>query len=166
MHNLKDAIDKRLAQMLAQNPLRTNFQKRYEEIVAEYNGEKDRVTIEATFEALMRFVRDLDEEAKRAMRDGLDEETQTLFDMLKKKDLNKRDIDRIKKVAVELHAILLRKKAEIDEWRAKEQTRDEMRMTIQDFLYNEMTGLPESYTDQEIIEKADAIYGWAYRAYA
>ena len=166
VHNLKDAIDKRLAQMLAQNPLRTNFQKRYEEIVAEYNGEKDRVTIEATFEALMRFVRDLDEEAKRAMRDGLDEETQTLFDMLKKKDLNKKDIDRIKKVAVELHAILLRKKAEIDEWRAKEQTRDEMRMTIQDFLYNDMTGLPESYTDREIIEKADAIYGWAYRAYA
>ena len=166
VHNLKDAIDKRLARMLAQNPLRTNFQKRYEEIIAEYNGEKDRVTIEATFEALMRFVRDLDEEARRAMREGLDEETQSLFDLLKKKDLDKKDIDRIKKVAVELHAILLRKKAEIDEWRAKEQTRDEMRMTIQDFLYNDMTGLPESYTDQEIVEKADAIYGWAYKAYA
>ena len=55
VHNLKDAIEKRLARMLAQNPLRTNFQKRYEEIVAEYNGEKDRVTIETTFEALMRI---------------------------------------------------------------------------------------------------------------
>ena len=152
--------------MLAQNPLRTNFQKRYEEIVAEYNGEKDRVTIETTFEALMRFMGNLDEEAESAMREGLDEETQTLFDILKKKDLEKKDIDRIKKVAVELHAILLRKKAEIDEWRAKETTRDEMRMTIQDFLYDDMTGLPESYTDQEIVEKTDAVYGWAYRAYA
>jgi type I restriction enzyme R subunit len=166
VHNLKDAIDKRLARMLAQNPLRTNFQKRYEEIVAEYNGEKDRATIEATFEALMRFVRDLDEEVKRAMRDGLDEETQTLFDILRKKDLDKKDIDRIKKVAVELHAILLRKKAEIEEWRAKETTRDEIRGTVYDFLYSDKTGLPESYTDQEIVEKADAIYGWAYRAYA
>ena len=63
VHNLKDAIEKRLAQMLAQNPLRTNFQQRYEEIVAEYNGEKDRVTIETTFEALMRFMGELDEEA-------------------------------------------------------------------------------------------------------
>lgn len=166
VHNLKDAIEKRLAQMLAQNPLRTNYQKRYEEIVAEYNGEKDRVTIEATFEALMRFVRDLDDETRRAMREGLDEDTQTLFDILNKKDLDKKDIDRIKRVAVELHAILLRKKADIEEWRAKEQTRDELRATIYDFLYSDSTGLPESYTDQEIIEKTDAIYGWAYRAYA
>jgi type I restriction enzyme R subunit len=166
VHNLKDAIEKRLAQMLAQNPLRTNFQKRYEEIVAEYNGEKDRVTIEATFAALMRFVRDLDEESENTIREGLNEETKALFDLLKKNDLEKKDIDRIKKVAVELHAILLRKKAEIDEWRAKEQTRDEMRATIYDFLYSDGTGLPESYTDQEIVEKTGAIYGWAYRAYA
>jgi len=166
VHNLKDAIEKRLAQMLAQNPLRTNFQKRYEEIVAEYNGEKDRVTIETTFQALMRFMGDLDEEAKSTIREGLNEETKALFDLLKKKDLEKKDIDRIKKVAVELHAILLRKKAEIDEWRAKEQTRDEVRITIRNFLYDDSTGLPESYTDQEVVEKTEAVFAWAYRAYA
>ena len=165
-HNLKDAIEKRLARMLAQNPLRTNFQKRYEEIVAEYNGEKDRVTIETTFEALMRFMGNLDEEAESTIREGLNEETKALFDLLKKKDLEKKDIDRIKKVAVELHAILLRKKAEIDEWRAKEQTRDEVRTTIRDFLYADSTGLPDSYTDQEVVEKTDAVFAWAYRAYA
>ena len=38
VHNLKDAIEKRLARMLAENPLRTNFQQRYEEIVAAYNS--------------------------------------------------------------------------------------------------------------------------------
>ena len=42
--------------MLAENPLRTNYQQHFEEIVAAYNGEKDRVTIEMTFEALMKFV--------------------------------------------------------------------------------------------------------------
>src|SRR5262249_29195451 len=56
VHNLKDAIEKRLARMLAQNPLRTNFQERYEQIVAKYNSEKDRVTIETTFEALLKLV--------------------------------------------------------------------------------------------------------------
>ncbi len=35
-----------------QNPLRTDFQQHYEQIVAEYNREKDRVTIEKTFEEL------------------------------------------------------------------------------------------------------------------
>jgi type I restriction enzyme R subunit len=39
-----DAVEKRLARMLAENPTRTNFQTHYEEIVAAYNGEKDRVT--------------------------------------------------------------------------------------------------------------------------
>ena len=141
VHNLKDAIEKRLARLLAENPLRTNFQQRYEKIVADYNSEKDRATIEATFEALMRLVGDLDVESTRAMREGLDEETLALFDLLKKPDLEKKDIGRIKKVAVDLFAILKRKKQEIDDWRAKEQTRDEMRQAIHDFLYSDATGL-------------------------
>ena len=50
---LKQAIEKRLQRLLEQNPLRTDFQRHYEEIVAEYNREKDRVTIEKTFEDLL-----------------------------------------------------------------------------------------------------------------
>ncbi len=42
--------------------MRTDFQRHYEEIVAEYNREKDRVTIEQTFEALLKFYQELDEE--------------------------------------------------------------------------------------------------------
>lgn len=57
-----DAVEKRFARMLAENPTRTNFQAHYEEIVAAYNGEKDRVTIEATFEALFKFTASLDPE--------------------------------------------------------------------------------------------------------
>jgi type I restriction enzyme R subunit len=163
VHNLKDAIEKRLARLLAENPLRTNFQQHYEKIVADYNSEKDRATIEATFEALMRLVGDLDVESTRAMREGLDEETLALFDLLKKPDLEKKDIGRIKKVAVELFAILKRKKQEIDDWRAKEQTRDEMRQAIHDFLYSDTTGLPESYKEPEVDAKAEAVFEHVYR---
>ena len=42
--------------MLAQNPLRINSQQRYENLIAEYNREKDRLTIEKTFEALLKLV--------------------------------------------------------------------------------------------------------------
>jgi type I restriction enzyme R subunit len=163
---LKDAIEKRLARMLAENPLRTNFQQRYEEIVAAYNSEKDRVTIETTFEALLRLVADLDQEGERAMREQLDEETLALFDLLKKENLEKRDIDRIKKVAVELLATLKQKKQDIDDWRAKEQTRGAMRQTIHDFLYSDTTGLPESYADEEIEAKTQAVFAHVYRVYA
>jgi type I restriction enzyme R subunit len=163
VHNLKDAIEKRLARLLAENPLRTNFQQHYEKIVADYNSEKDRATIEATFEALIRLVGDLDVESTRAMREGLDEETLALFDLLKKPDLEKKDIGRIKKVAVDLFAILQRKKQEIDDWRAKEQTRDEMRQAIHDFLYSDATGLPESYEEPEVDARAEAIFEHVYR---
>ena len=57
-----DAVEKRLAALLAQNPTRTNFQARYEEIVADYNKEKDRVAIETTFASLIRFIEGLSEE--------------------------------------------------------------------------------------------------------
>lgn len=166
VHNLKDAIEKRLVQLLAQNPLRTNYQERYEKIVAGYNAEKDRVTIEATFEALMRLVGDLDAESTRAMREGLDEETLALFDLLKKPDLDKKDIQRIKKVAVDLLDVLKRKKQDIDNWRAKEQTRDEVRQAIHDFLYSDSTGLPDSYQEPEIEAKTEAVFAHAYRAYS
>jgi len=63
-----------LHRMIQQNPLRTDFQKHFEQIVEEYNREKDRVTIENTFEELLRFVDSLDEESLRAMQEGLDEE--------------------------------------------------------------------------------------------
>ena len=49
VQNLKAAVDKRLARMMAQNPMRADFQARYEEIIDAYNREKDRATIEQTF---------------------------------------------------------------------------------------------------------------------
>ena len=40
-------IEKKL--VLARNPLRMDYHKKYEEIVADYNRGKNRVTIEETF---------------------------------------------------------------------------------------------------------------------
>ncbi|MBS1866797.1 MAG: type I restriction endonuclease subunit R, partial [Acidobacteria bacterium] len=59
VQSLKDVIEKRLSKLIRKNPLRTDFQAHYEKIVSEYNQEKDRVTIEKTFEALMRFAAEL-----------------------------------------------------------------------------------------------------------
>ena len=53
--------------VLAQNPARMDYQQRYEEIVADYNREKDRVTIEETFRRLTELVDELDEEQRRAV---------------------------------------------------------------------------------------------------
>ncbi|MDD2600579.1 MAG: hypothetical protein PHO37_15375 [Kiritimatiellae bacterium] len=55
---LRTVIEEHLKRMLEQNPMRTDMQARYEKIIAEYNSEKSRVTIEQTFEALLRKARD------------------------------------------------------------------------------------------------------------
>ena len=159
VQNLKGAIEKRLARMLAQNPLRTDFQQHYENLVADYNREKDRVTIEKTFEALLKLVAELDDEQARALREGLDEPTLALFDLLKKEELTPADIKRIKQVAVDLYASLREELARIRDWEQKHATRDLVKQTIFDFLYSDETGLPESYSEDEITTKSNLIFG-------
>lgn len=157
--NLRDAIEKRLAQMLAQNPLRVDFQKRYEEMVDDYNREKDRLTIEQTFDALIAFVAALDQEGQRAIREGLDEESLALFDLLVKPSLAAAEIKRIKKVAVDLLDKLRAEMARVRDWRDKQATRDQMRMLIHDFLYSDTTGLPvDLYGEGDVDQRSELIY--------
>jgi len=166
VQNLRQAVENRLQRLLQQNPLRTDFQRHYEEIVAEYNREKDQVTIEKTFEALLRLVQELDKEDSRAVREGLDEESLAIFDLLKKDDLTPADIRRIKAIAVGLLETLKAEKLRVDQWREKEATRDAVRISIHDFLYSDETGLPvDSYEDAEVQNRAEDVFRHVYRAY-
>lgn len=166
VQNLKQVIENKLKHLIERNPMRADLQKHYEEIVAEYNREKDRVIIEKTFEALMDFIRTLNKEEDRAMREGLDEESLAIYDILKKPELSVGDIKRIKKIAVELLHTLKEEKLKIDHWGVKETTRDAVRTTIRDFLYSETTGLPVGiYSDDEVSIKTDSVFQHVYRVY-
>ncbi|POQ98323.1 DEAD/DEAH box helicase [Alkalispirochaeta sphaeroplastigenens] len=165
VQNLKTIIELRLQRLLLQNPLRTDFQKHYEEIVAEYNREKDRVTIEKTFEALLQILDDMNDEETRAVREGLNEESLAVFDLLRKPDMTSGDIKRIKAVAVDLLETLKAEKLRINHWRDKESTRDAVRLTIQDYLWNEQTGLPEIYSVDDVRDKTEAVFLHVFRAY-
>jgi type I restriction enzyme, R subunit len=165
VQNLKQAIEQRLQRLLERNPLRTDFQRHYDEIVAEYNREKDRVTIEQTFEDLMKYQQSMTEEESRAFREGLDEESLAIFDLLNKPDLTAAEIKRIKGVAVELLAALKAEKLRIPQWQEKESTRDAVFVTIKDFLYADTTGLPQRYTEEEVQTKTAAVYTHIFRAY-
>ncbi len=166
VQNLKTAIEQRLQRLLLQNPLRTDFQEHYERIVAEYNREKDRVTIERTFEALLRLMREMSDEERRAVREGLDEESLAVFDLLRKPDLSPSEIKRIKEVAVELLETLKAGKLRVDRWTDKEATRDAVRTVVRDFLWNESTGLPvDRYSEDEVRLCSEAVYRHVYRVY-
>ena len=166
VQNLKTVIEQRLQRMLRQNPLRTDFQQHYETIVADYNREKDRVTIEKTFEELFRFELQLDDETRRAVREGLDEESLALFDLLRKPDLSPDEIRRIKAVAVALLQTVKARIEAIRDWESREATRDSILLTIRDFLWDETSGLPvDQYSEEEVHTRADEIFRHVYRVY-
>lgn len=166
VQNFKTVIEQRLQRLMQQNPLRADFQRHYEEIVAEYNREKDRVIIEQTFEELLRFINEINIEESRAVREGLDEESLALFDLLKKPDLSSKEINRIKEVAVILLGTLKAEKLRIDHWQDKEATRDAVRQTILNFLWSDSTGLPvDHYTEDEVQARASEVYRHVFRVY-
>jgi len=163
--DFKAVLESRLEKMLSHNPLRTDLQQRFEEIVEAYNDEKDRVTIEKTFEDLMKFAASLDEESDRAAQEGLDEESLALYDLLRKPELEKDDIGQRKKVAAELLTKLKEVISPLPHWEESESTRDLVKTEIHDFLYSDAYGLPMSYQTEEIDRLSSMVFQHVYRVY-
>lgn len=157
VQTMKDALQRKLELMLRQNPTLTDFQKHYEKLIAEYNSEKDAVNIERVFEALLVLAGELGEEQHRAVREGLTEETQALFDLLMKPNLEKADIRRLKHVAVGLYEALHTQIDAIQDFASKHATRDQVRVTIRNYLWDEKKGLPDSYGQPKIEMKTEAV---------
>ncbi len=162
VQDMKTIIDERLRKMLAQNPLRTDFQERFDEIVRDYNKEKDKNTIEATFEALMRLTAEMSEEEHRHVKEGLENEEQlAVYDMLLKPDLSKVEIKKIKSVAVSLLKALEKQMRDVQDIFSKVSTRDRFRQSIYDFLYDDRTGLPvTAYTEAELDSKTTMLFNF------
>ena len=80
--DIRKVVEKKLEQMLARNPQRMDYYRKYSEIIADYNRDKDRVTIEDTFAKLVDLVTGLDAEGRRAAEEGLSEDEYALFCLL------------------------------------------------------------------------------------
>lgn len=166
VQSLKAMVESRLARLLAMNPMRKDYQERYEQIVTEYNREVDRATVEATFQQLLLLTQALSEEEQRAVELGMDEETLALFDLLRKPDLDKKSIERLKEVSVGLLTTLKARLGEMANWQATEGNRNAVRVTIHDYLYSDGTGLPvESYDEREVEAKTEDVFEHVWRAY-
>ena len=165
VQTLMEAVEQRLRRLLEQNPLRTDLQKHYEEMVDRYNHGKDRAIIEQTFDELLEFVKKLSEEEQRAVREGLSEEELAIFDLLKKPELRRHDSERVKEVAAELLRRLKAEKLRVDRWREREATRAAVKVEVRDFLWSDETGLPGVYSEPEVDSRADDVFRHLYRTY-
>jgi len=162
VYDMQEQIEKRLEKMLKQNPTRMDYYERYQKIIEEYNNEKDRSTIEKTFEELLKFVKDLSKEEKRAAKEGLTEEYLVVFDLLEKPNLSSRERETLKKISKELLEKLKLVISDIDNWREKTQSQSKVKKEIYDYLF---TYLPESYEEYEIEEKKEIVYGHFFYNY-
>jgi type I restriction enzyme R subunit len=163
---LKEAIEKKLARMLKRNPLRIDFNRRYQEIIKGYNAEKNRSTIEKTFEELMTYYRQLSEEEKRAAIEGLTEEQLAVFDLLLKPQISRADREKVKQIAGELLEGLKAEKLKVENWREKEVTKAAVKTFIYNYLYDENTGLPDPfYSIDDVEQKTGVVFDHVFMQY-
>ncbi len=148
--------------MVKENPIRLEFYEKYKEIIETYNQGKDQNTVQKAFDDLTTLVGALSEEDARAMREGLDQETLAIFDLLKKPNLSKKDEAKVKEVAVKTLAELKTEKLRIAKWRESTQVTAQVRTMI----YDSLQFLPQdAYGYDEVEEKASAVYQHVFATY-
>ena len=163
LKDLEDLVEERIKQMLSCNPTRMDYYDRYQNIIKEYNEEKDRAAIADAFEKLMKLSQDLSQEEKRYAREGFSsDEELSVFDLLFKADLTKQEIGRIKQVSIDLLAKVKAKIAELDHWADKPETKAIVDNLIRDTLWAE---LPESYDEHSITGYRSELYEYFYMRY-
>lgn len=163
LKDLKDLVEERLADMMRLNPTRIDYYERYQEIIEEYNAEQDKALIEKTFIDLLNFVKDLDNEEKRYVREGFEnEEELAIYDLLMKESLAPSEIKKVKKLSKTLLDRIKAKIKELDHWTEKEETRAAVDVLIRDTLWSE---LPESYDEATLNAYRQRIYEFVYSTY-
>jgi type I restriction enzyme R subunit len=157
------AIDfDKLAKLFANRPriaaekLRSEAEAKVEKLVEEYN--LGTLGVEAFFEALKALIAEMEEEERRAAREGLSEDELAVFDLLTKPKpkLSKAEEVAVKRVARDLLQ-KLQEQLSVVEWQAKQQVRAAVQSTIR-FTLNELP--EEPYPEPLWNEKVDAV--WAF----
>ena len=109
------------------------------------------------------IIKDMDQEEQRYVREEFSsDEELSLYDMLFSENLSKQDIQKIKKVAVDLLEKVKAKITELDHWTDKQETKATIYNLIRDTLWAE---LPESYDEVSISVYRQKIYEYVYTRY-
>jgi len=164
LQDIRQIVENKLAQMLRRNPQRMDYYKRYSEIIADYNREKDRVTIEETFAKLVELAKSLDEEQRRATEEGLSEDELALFDLLKKDNLSKADRERVKLASRSLLESIRKLIAPLERWTEKEQTQAEVEVSILDHVFDELPTPPFTEDEKQVVAKRVYQHIWQQSA--
>ncbi|KOC20374.1 deoxyribonuclease [Comamonas testosteroni] len=156
IEDIRQIVEEKLAQMLARNPLRMNYEKVYQDIISAYNQDKDRATVEDTFAKLTALVNDLTAEQSRAIAEGLSEDQLALFDLVQRDGMSKKERELIKQASKDLLAGVLAVIAPLNRWTEKEQTQAEVETFVLDHIYQTLPEPP--YSADEKTSLAQLVY--------
>lgn len=147
--------------MAAPNPTRRGLVERFEALVAQYNAGS--LTAADFFDQLLTLVGDMDHEEQRAVRAGLTEEEQGIFDILTQPEstLAPDGGDLVQRVVKSLLAKLKAEKLVLD-WRLEELAKAAVKSTIQQ-IYDDV--LPQAYGEIVFYEKIERTYQWVFQKY-
>jgi type I restriction enzyme, R subunit len=153
--DLRAFIQKKLEQMLQQNAGRTDFATRLQGIVDRYNSGSS--SADNYFDELVKFTKDLKEEAERHIVEGLTEEELELFDLIKKDRMTQEETQTVRLAAKSLLHRLREEspKVLIQDWFKDGQSRTRVRSAVEAVLDSK---LPETYDRAVFTEKCNVVF--------
>ena len=160
IEKLRGAINSALEKMVRLNKTRVDYLEKFQRMIDEYN--QGAANLEEFFERLLKFVKELQEEEKRGVSEGLSEEELAVFDLITKPEmkLTKKEEGQIKSIARELLEALKRERLVLD-WRKTQATRAAVRVAVEDKLDE----LPGVFTREIYTQKCNAVYQHIFESY-
>lgn len=153
--DLRQYIEKKLAQMLKKNITRSDFAERFKAIIDAYNAGGSQT--DDFYEKILKFMEELRAEEERHIKEELTEEELELFDLLRKEKLTKAEEQKVKLAAKELCQILFSKKNElfVVGWQNDPQPKEKVKAEIIDSLNRH---LPDSYDREIFTLKSNVVF--------
>jgi type I restriction enzyme R subunit len=157
---LRANVEQKITAMVRQNPTRTDFLEKFQNMIAEYNAGS--ATVEQLFQQLVDFIHSMSHEERRAAREEMSEEELAIFDLLTKPEpkLSRAQEIEVKRIARTMLAKLKHEKLVLD-WRLKENAKADVRQTIRE----EFDALPEVYDRRIWEEKVERTFQFVYERY-
>lgn len=153
--DLRAFIEAKLQKLLERNITRVGFAERYQRIVEQYNS--GGAATEISYEDLINFTRDLNEEEERHIREGLTEQELELFDLMKKDKITKAEEVALKNAAQMLLKRLREEKPVVlvQNWEKDQQSQVRVKTAIEEVLDK---NIPETYDRLTFKQVCDRIY--------
>lgn len=159
--NLMEKIARRLNAMVGSNPTRIDLYERYQEIVQEYNKDKDNAEIQKVMDELIAFNDTCSEEERRFQREGLESEAElAVFDLLQKDTLSSAQRNTLKNAAKVLLEKLSEQRFAFERLRSMDSVQAQMKNEIWTHLY--LTLPPLGYDPPDIDERSKRIFDHIY----